>query len=111
MPPALLPRQIFPRRQYDAHAPAAAFASEWSNPSNYAFTILLLLGGDVITRALAQLAGGIVTPVAFSFGTLFTISRRSAFHHRLPALCCFCSQLSRMGGLRDLSHLHRRRRK
>jgi hypothetical protein len=73
MPPAPLLHQIFPRRQFDANAPIAAFANEWSNPSNYAFTILLLLGGDVITRALAQLAGGIVTPVAFSFGTLFAI--------------------------------------
>jgi hypothetical protein len=68
MPPAPV-LQIFPRRQFDASAPAASFASEWSNPSNYAFTVLLLLGGDVITRALAQLAGGTVTPVAFSFGT------------------------------------------
>ena len=40
------------------------------SPSNYAFTILLLLGGDVVARALAQLAGGKLTPVAFSFGTV-----------------------------------------
>lgn len=60
--------QIFPRREFDPSAPTASFAEEWSNPSNYAFTILLLLGGDVITRALAQLAGGPLTPVAFSFG-------------------------------------------
>lgn len=67
MPPAPV-FQIFPRREFDASAPTESFASEWSNPSNYAFTILLLLGGDVIARALAQLAGGPVTPVAFSFG-------------------------------------------
>jgi hypothetical protein len=111
MPPAPLLHQIFPRRQFDANAPTAAFANEWSNPSNYAFTILLLLGGDVITRALAQLAGGIVTPVAFSFGTLFAIYRLSAFYHSLLAFCCFCSQRSRMGVLRHLSHLHCRWRK
>lgn len=67
MPPTPL-YPIFPRQKFDASAPTASFASEWSNPSNYAFTILLLLGGDVITRALAQLAGGTLTPVAFSFG-------------------------------------------
>ncbi|KFY34407.1 hypothetical protein V494_06802 [Pseudogymnoascus sp. VKM F-4513 (FW-928)] len=67
MPPAII-RQIFPRREFDSSAPTDAFASEWSNPSNYAFTILLLLGGDVISRALAQLAGGPIVPVAFSFG-------------------------------------------
>lgn len=67
MPPAPI-FQLFPRREFDPGAPAASFADEWANPSNYAFTILLLLGGDVIARALAQLAGGPLTPVAFSFG-------------------------------------------
>lgn len=70
MPPSAVIPRIFSRRVFNAGAPAIAFANEWSNPSNYAFTILLLLGGDVITRALAQLSGGMVTPVAFSFGTL-----------------------------------------
>ncbi|KFY49938.1 hypothetical protein V495_00411 [Pseudogymnoascus sp. VKM F-4514 (FW-929)] len=67
MAPALF-SQLFPRRDFDTSAPTESFANEWANPSNYAFTILLLLGGDVIARALAQLAGGPVTPVAFSFG-------------------------------------------
>lgn len=31
-------------------------------------SVLLLVGGDVIQRALAQLSGGPITPVAFSFG-------------------------------------------
>ena len=55
-------------RDFDPDAPSLAFRDEWTNPSNYAFTILLLLGGDVVGRALAQLVGGWVTPVAFSFG-------------------------------------------
>ncbi|EED16997.1 conserved hypothetical protein [Talaromyces stipitatus ATCC 10500] len=59
---------LFQRRDFNTSAPADAFDREWSQPSNYAFTILLLLGGDLINRALAQLAGGWVTPVAFSFG-------------------------------------------
>lgn len=67
---APLLESLFSRRDFDPGAPSAAFAAEWSQPSNYAFTILLLLGGDLINRALAQLAGGVITPVAFSFGTL-----------------------------------------
>ena len=59
-----------PGRPFDAGAPANFFRAEWKNPNNYAFTILLLLGGDVVGRALAQLAGGRLTPVAFSFGTV-----------------------------------------
>jgi hypothetical protein len=59
---------LFPR-DFNTSTPADAFSQEWSQPSNYAFTILLLLGGDLINRALAQLAGGYITPVAFSFGT------------------------------------------
>jgi len=66
MAPAL--RHLFARAYWDTNSTSTAFANEWSHPSNYAFTILLLLGGDVINRALAQLAGGFVTPVAFSFG-------------------------------------------
>jgi hypothetical protein len=56
-------------RRFDAHLVSEKFKEEWASPSNYAFTILLLLGGDVVARALAQLAGGRITPVAFSFGT------------------------------------------
>lgn len=58
----------FIRRDFDPGAPSTAFADEWSKPSNYAFTVLLLVGGDVVNRALAQLVGGFVTPIAFSFG-------------------------------------------
>jgi hypothetical protein len=38
-----------------------------TNPSDI-FSVLLILGGDVVWRAIAQLAGLPVTPVAFSFG-------------------------------------------
>jgi hypothetical protein len=58
-------------RNFDLGAPSASFKAVWTEPSNYAFTILLLLGGDVVGRALAQLAGGRFTPVAFSFGMSF----------------------------------------
>jgi len=58
-------------RNFDLNAPSAAFKAQWASPSNYAFTVLLLVGGDVVSRALAQLAGGRITPVAFSFGMSF----------------------------------------
>lgn len=48
----------------------AAQRSSWSDPEDI-FTILMLLGADVVQRAIAQLAGagpGPFTPVAFSFG-------------------------------------------
>jgi hypothetical protein len=60
-------------RNFNLKAPSAAFEAVWVSPSNYAFTILLLLGGDVVSRALAQLAGGYITPVAFSFGMFFCL--------------------------------------
>ncbi|KAI9728109.1 MAG: hypothetical protein M1834_007825 [Cirrosporium novae-zelandiae] len=40
---------------------------QWVNPGDI-FSVLLILGGDVIQRALAQLSGTVITPVAFSFG-------------------------------------------
>lgn len=67
MPPSLRHLPLL-SRDFDPGAPSAAFSREWSQPSNYAFTILLLLGGDVVSAAMGQLAGGLVTPVAFSFG-------------------------------------------
>lgn len=41
--------------------------NQWRNPTDI-FTILLLVGGEVVQRALAQLAGDGWTPVPFSFG-------------------------------------------
>jgi hypothetical protein len=66
-------------RTFDLNAPSAAFEAQWRSPSNYAFTVLLLLGGDVVSRALAQLAGDRITPVAFSFGMSFCIGATSTF--------------------------------
>lgn len=41
--------------------------AQWTNPSDI-LSFLLLLGPDVIQRALAQVVGRRITPVAFSFG-------------------------------------------
>ncbi|EKV11130.1 hypothetical protein Pdw03_7795 [Penicillium digitatum] len=46
---------------------AASFRAQWVNPSDL-FSILLIIGGDVIGLALAALSGGPITPVTFSFG-------------------------------------------
>ena len=40
---------------------------QWTQPKDV-FTFLLIVGGDIIQRALAQLSGNWITPVAFSFG-------------------------------------------
>ncbi|KAK7446996.1 hypothetical protein VKT23_014209 [Stygiomarasmius scandens] len=43
------------------------FRSTWQNPTD-TLSILLIIGGDIVLQALAQLSGRTVTPVAFSFG-------------------------------------------
>ncbi|EDU42064.1 hypothetical protein PtrSN002B_003841 [Pyrenophora tritici-repentis] len=55
------------RRVLDFGASSQEFSAQWKNPSDV-FSVLLILGGDVVARALAQLAGSGITPVAFSFG-------------------------------------------
>lgn len=57
MPP-LFPRHFNSREE---------LSYQLTNPSDI-FSVLLILGGNVVWRAIAQLAGPPVTPVAFSFG-------------------------------------------
>ncbi|CZR57981.1 uncharacterized protein PAC_07871 [Phialocephala subalpina] len=40
---------------------------QWTEPTDV-FSVLLLLGGDIVNKALAQLSGTVLTPVTFSFG-------------------------------------------
>ncbi|RAR13020.1 hypothetical protein DDE83_003686 [Stemphylium lycopersici] len=47
--------------------PASLLAAQWSNPSD-TLSVLLLLGADVVQRAVAEQSGRSITPVAFSFG-------------------------------------------
>lgn len=42
-------------------------SSQWRDPSDV-FSVLLILGRDVIRMALVALSGRVITPVAFSFG-------------------------------------------
>jgi hypothetical protein len=47
---------------------AEALSAAWSAPSAV-FPSLLIVGGDIVKSALAQLAGEVFVPVTFSFGT------------------------------------------
>ncbi|KAL6164520.1 hypothetical protein ACJQWK_09252 [Exserohilum turcicum] len=62
-----LPAHLFIRRVLAFEIPSHEFSEQWKNPSDV-FSVLLILGGDVVARALAQLAGSGIAPVAFSFG-------------------------------------------
>lgn len=57
------------RRAFAPGRPSDAFSAQWRNPGDV-FSVLLILGGDIVARALAQLVGSKITPVAFSFGNL-----------------------------------------
>ena len=61
--PPLLERGI----DLKASATLAELASQWTNPSDVS-TILMIIGADVVQKALAQTAGSLFTPVCFSFG-------------------------------------------
>lgn len=40
---------------------------QWLQPTGI-MAVLLLVGGDIVNKALGQLAGSVLTPVTFSFG-------------------------------------------
>ncbi|KAI9740314.1 MAG: hypothetical protein M1834_004892 [Cirrosporium novae-zelandiae] len=50
-----------PQRNFDPGLPSAQFLEQWKYPADV-FSVLLILGGDVVVRALAQLVGSRVTP-------------------------------------------------
>lgn len=47
--------------------PEDQLRKQWQNPSDI-LSVLLIIGGNIIHKALAQLSGGYIVPVAFSFG-------------------------------------------
>ncbi|KJZ79186.1 hypothetical protein HIM_01337 [Hirsutella minnesotensis 3608] len=59
----LLPRQA----NFDASTASTQLRQQWIHPADV-FSVLLILGGDVVGRALSQLAGAGLAPVTFSFG-------------------------------------------
>lgn len=58
---------------FDPSVTSHEFRDQWIHPGDV-FTVLLIVGGDVVARALAQLAGSGLTPAAFSFGTVLPAS-------------------------------------
>jgi hypothetical protein len=79
--------------------------AQWSNPGD-AFTILLIIGGDIVQTAIAQLCAGPVpylTPVSFSFGWVSSFPYLlvehvfDSFSGRLrclvPSICCWREQI------------------
>lgn len=48
---------------------ASTIVQQWREPRDI-FSLLLIIGGEIVQKSIAQLAGGpyLVTPVAFSFG-------------------------------------------
>ncbi|KAJ5930626.1 hypothetical protein N7466_006119 [Penicillium verhagenii] len=70
MAPIILAGLIHSTRSVNIINPTSTadyFAAQWVNPGDI-FSILLLLGPEVIQQAVAQLAGRQITPMAFSFG-------------------------------------------
>jgi hypothetical protein len=85
MPPLLKTAlMIFRRASFDPGLPSDEFSEQWTHPGDV-FSVLLILGGDVVGRALAQVAGAGFTPVTFSFGLYFCTASPMAFTHDLRA--------------------------
>ncbi|PKY02156.1 hypothetical protein P168DRAFT_257297 [Aspergillus campestris IBT 28561] len=102
MPP-MLPSLL--ARTWNPGTTSAEFFNQWHNPADV-FSVLLILGGDVVARALAQLSGSRVTPVAFSFGWVaYSVSAVvSVFgaNKLMPAPDCPCMVINgQTGYVRD----------
>ncbi|KAJ8096512.1 hypothetical protein POJ06DRAFT_264010 [Lipomyces tetrasporus] len=95
------------RRQFSPGDPSGEFSDQWTHPSDV-FSVLLILGGDVVGRALAQLAGSAVTPVAFSFGwvsfAITAVVSAIGENKLMPLPDCACKVINgRTGYVRDNS--------
>ncbi|KAK9351270.1 hypothetical protein V1523DRAFT_435559 [Lipomyces doorenjongii] len=95
------------RRQFSPGDPSGEFSSQWTHPSDV-FSVLLILGGDVVGRALAQFAGSALTPVAFSFGwvsfAITAVVSAIGENKLMPLPDCACKVINgRTGYVRDNS--------
>lgn len=66
--------------------------TQWYSPSDI-LSLLLILGPEVVQRALAQLAGTHYVPIGFSFGWVA---------YSINALLSIASSRAHIGKLRDL---------
>lgn len=64
MAPAL---NILRRIDFSPDVPSDELSNQWTHPSDV-FSVLLILGGDVVARALAQSTGSLIGIPSFSFG-------------------------------------------
>ncbi|KAK4207696.1 hypothetical protein QBC37DRAFT_298206 [Rhypophila decipiens] len=55
------------RRHDNGTDTVSSLVAQWANPTDVS-TILMVIGGDVVQKALAQGTGKMYTPVCFSFG-------------------------------------------
>ncbi|XDG05627.1 hypothetical protein ABKA04_005242 [Annulohypoxylon sp. FPYF3050] len=96
------------RSKFDSGIPKSDFSHELSYPSDV-FSVLLIVGGDVVACALAQLAGSRVTPVAFSFGwvsySVAAVVKIFGDNRLMPTADCSCKVINgRTGYTRDNSN-------
>ncbi|KAF2135511.1 uncharacterized protein K452DRAFT_293164 [Aplosporella prunicola CBS 121167] len=89
------------RRDFNPGISSGEFSDQWKRPSDI-FSTLLILGGDVIGRALAQLTGSRVTPVAFSFGwvayAVAAVVSAVGENKLMPAPDCGCKVINGSSG-------------
>lgn len=105
-------RQLTMESTTASHGASGELRSQWSNPGDI-FSLLLLIGGDIVQKAIAQLVGKHVrlstkgqkfgiTPVAFSFGwvTYAFVSLMSAVgdHQLMPSPDLPCIVLNAENG-------------
>ncbi|KAI3318585.1 hypothetical protein HD806DRAFT_305357 [Xylariaceae sp. AK1471] len=90
------------KRYFDPVASTSAIIQQWNNPSDV-FSVLLILGGDVVAKAIAQLAGSRVTPVAFSFGcvaySVTALVNVIGGNRLMPAADCPCQVINAHSGV------------
>ncbi|KAL2069974.1 hypothetical protein VTL71DRAFT_14654 [Oculimacula yallundae] len=106
--PSLMPDKL--RRSFNTTFPNDELSNQWVNPSDI-FTALLILGGDggeMVAKAVAQLSGRGLVPVAFSIGwVVFAVkSALSALagNNLLPAADSKCIVINgKTGYIRDNS--------
>jgi hypothetical protein len=67
MMPPFLSKIGWRSMNFNPDIPSGEFSEQWTHPGDV-FSVLLILGGDVVGIALAQFAGGMPGSPSFSFG-------------------------------------------